>query len=124
MDFKYFRGYTNVIRMYSRSVQINGGERRLRARWTPELAQDIHSFRNIDAEAELTALLSRHISDEIDNSIILPTIRRIHSTMNIETQTVAVQPLPPPIGLLYYMDLIMRVSPPFKYGCVNIDYFY
>lgn len=39
------------------SVEVTVGERKLRAKWTPELAKDVASFHHIDAEAELTALL-------------------------------------------------------------------
>lgn len=45
-------------------------ERALRARWTPQLAMDIQSYHNIDAEAELTALLSEQIAMEIDREIL------------------------------------------------------
>jgi hypothetical protein len=38
------------------SVEVTAGERRLRATWTPELAQDLNAFQNIDAEDELTSL--------------------------------------------------------------------
>lgn len=44
--------------------------RKLRAKWTPELAQDVSAFHNIDAEAELTALLSEQIASEIDREIL------------------------------------------------------
>jgi hypothetical protein len=40
------------------SVTVSVTERKLRASWSPELAQDVSAFHNIDAEAELTALLS------------------------------------------------------------------
>ncbi len=44
--------------------------RKLRARWTPELAQDVQAYHNIDAEAELTALLSEQVGMEIDRQIL------------------------------------------------------
>ncbi len=40
--------------------------RRLKAQWTPEFAQDLNAYHSIDAEAELTSLLSEYISMEID----------------------------------------------------------
>ncbi len=40
------------------AVTVSVTERKLRASWSPELAQDVSAFHNIDAEAELTALLS------------------------------------------------------------------
>ena len=45
-------------------------ERKLRATWSPELAQDVSAFQNIDAEAELTAILSEQIAAEIDREIL------------------------------------------------------
>jgi len=44
------------------SVTVSVTERKLRASWSPELAQDVSAFHNIDAEAELTALLSEGIT--------------------------------------------------------------
>ena len=41
----------------------------IRATWTPELAQDLEAYHNIDAEAELTALLSQQITEEIGRNI-------------------------------------------------------
>lgn len=53
-----------------RKVTISVESRKLRARWTPELATDIQAYHNIDAEAELTALLSEQIAMEIDRQIL------------------------------------------------------
>lgn len=52
------------------SVTVDTEERKLRATWSPELAQDVMAFQNIDAEAELTALLSEQIAAEIDREIL------------------------------------------------------
>lgn len=52
------------------SVTVSVTERKLRATWTPELAQDVSAFHNIDAEAELTALLSEQVAAEIDREIL------------------------------------------------------
>ena len=51
-------------------VTVSVEERKLRATWSPELAQDVSAFHNIDAEAELTALLSEQIAAEIDREIL------------------------------------------------------
>lgn len=51
-------------------VQVSVKPRKLRARWSPELAQDVNAYHNIDAEAELTALLSEQIAMEIDREIL------------------------------------------------------
>lgn len=52
------------------SVSVSVEERKLRATWSPELAQDVSAFHNIDAEAELTAILSEQIAAEIDREIL------------------------------------------------------
>ena len=52
------------------SVTVSVEERKLRATWSPELAQDVAAFHNIDAEAELTAILSEQIAAEIDREIL------------------------------------------------------
>ncbi len=51
-------------------VTVSVTERKLRASWSPELAQDVSAFHNIDAEAELTALLSEQVAAEIDREIL------------------------------------------------------
>ena len=42
----------------------------MKAQWTPEFAQDLNSYYSIDAEAELTSMLSEYISQEIDLEIL------------------------------------------------------
>lgn len=51
-------------------VVVSVEERKLRATWSPELAQDVSAYHNIDAEAELTALLSQQIASEVDREIL------------------------------------------------------
>jgi major capsid protein Gp23 len=53
-----------------RSIPIVAKTRKLKAVWTPELAQDLNAYHSIDAEAELTALLSEYVSLEIDLEIL------------------------------------------------------
>ena len=43
---------------------------KLKAVWTPELAQDLNAYHSVDAEAELTSMLSEYISMEIDLEIL------------------------------------------------------
>ena len=52
------------------SVTVVTETRKMRAHWTPELAQDLEAYHSIDAEAELTALLSVEVAAEIDREII------------------------------------------------------
>lgn len=53
-----------------KGVTVSVIERKLRAQWSPELAQDVSAFHNIDAEAELTSLLSEQVAAEIDREIL------------------------------------------------------
>lgn len=52
------------------SVTVSVQERKLRATWSPELSTDVSAFHNIDAEAELTSILSEQIAAEIDRGIL------------------------------------------------------
>ena len=60
--------YKNKYNLYSYEVRAEA--RTIRATWTPEMVQDLQAFHNIDAEAELTALLTQEIANEIDREII------------------------------------------------------
>ena len=53
-----------------RSIPIVAKTRKLKAVWTPELAQDLNAYHSVDAEAELTSMLSEYISMEIDLEIL------------------------------------------------------
>ena len=53
-----------------KSIAITAKTRKLKAVWTPELAQDLNAYHAVDAEAELTAMLSEYVTMEIDLEII------------------------------------------------------
>ena len=53
-----------------KSVAIVAKTRKLKAVWSPELAQDLNAYHSVDAEAELTSMLSEYISMEIDLEIL------------------------------------------------------
>jgi hypothetical protein len=53
-----------------RSVPIVAKTRKLKAQWTPEFSQDLNAYHSIDAEAELTSMLSEYVSQEIDFEIL------------------------------------------------------
>ena len=53
-----------------KSIPIVAKTRKLKAVWTPELAQDLNAYHSVDAEAELTSMLSEYISMEIDLEIL------------------------------------------------------
>jgi hypothetical protein len=63
-EFKFFHGIT------IQTEGIQGIVRTLRAQWSPELVDDLINVHTIDAEAELTRLMSEQIAQEMDNEII------------------------------------------------------
>jgi hypothetical protein len=52
------------------SVAVTAMTRKLKAKWSPELAQDLNAYHNLDAEVELTSILSEQIALEIDQEIL------------------------------------------------------
>ncbi len=52
------------------TISITATTRKLRARWSPELAQDLNAYHSMDAEVELTSILSEQIALEIDREIL------------------------------------------------------
>ena len=58
------------INVEMKSNPIVAKTRKLKAVWTPEFAQDLNAYHSIDAEAELTSMLSEYISQEIDLEIL------------------------------------------------------
>jgi hypothetical protein len=58
------------INVQMKSQTISAKTRKLKAQWTPEFAQDLNAYHSLDAEAELTGLLSEHISLEIDLEVL------------------------------------------------------
>jgi hypothetical protein len=58
------------INVKMQSQAITAKTKKLKAVWTPEFAQDLSAYQNIDAEAELTNIMSEYISMEIDLEIL------------------------------------------------------
>jgi hypothetical protein len=52
------------------STHIQAIPKKLKAKWTPELAQDLAAYHNLDAEVEMTGIMSDHIALEIDREIL------------------------------------------------------
>lgn len=63
-----------------RSEPIVAKTRKLKAVWTPEYAQDLNAYHSVDAEAELTSMLSEYISQEIDLEILDMLIKNAQTT--------------------------------------------
>ena len=58
------------VNVQMRSEAIVAKTRKLKAVWTPEFAQDLNAYHSLDAEAELTSIMSEYISLEIDQEIL------------------------------------------------------
>jgi hypothetical protein len=77
-DFEDGKSKTNApttidipsIDVQLKSEAIVAKTRKLKAQWTPEFAQDLNAYHSIDAEAELTGILSQYISMEIDLELL------------------------------------------------------
>jgi len=52
------------------SISVTAKTKKLKAKWTPELGQDLNAYHNLDAEVELTSILSEQIALEIDREIV------------------------------------------------------
>ena len=52
------------------SIAITAVTKKLKAKWTPELGQDLNAYHNLDAEVELTSILSEQIALELDREIL------------------------------------------------------
>ena len=67
-----FEGSSNIpeIELKVDSFSITARTRKLKAQWTPELGQDLNAYHNLDAEVELTSMLSEQIGLEIDQEIL------------------------------------------------------
>ena len=52
------------------SIPIVAQTKKLKAKWSPELGQDLNAYHNLDAEVELTSILSEQIALEIDREIL------------------------------------------------------
>ena len=52
------------------SIAVTAVTKKLKAKWSPELGQDLNAYHNLDAEVELTSILSEHVALEIDQEIL------------------------------------------------------
>ena len=57
------------------SISVTAVTKKLKAKWSPELGQDLNAFHNLDAEVELTSILSEQIALEIDREIVNDLIK-------------------------------------------------
>ena len=57
------------------SISVTANTKKLKAKWSPELGQDLNAYHNLDAEVELTSILSEQIALEIDREILADLIQ-------------------------------------------------
>ena len=57
------------------SIAVTAQTKKLKAKWTPELGQDLNAYHNLDAEVELTGILSEQIALEIDRELLGELVR-------------------------------------------------
>jgi len=57
------------------SVAVTAKTKKLKVKWTPELGQDLNAYHNLDAEVELTSIMSEQIALEIDREILEDLIK-------------------------------------------------
>ncbi|OUW01670.1 MAG: hypothetical protein CBD16_05235 [Betaproteobacteria bacterium TMED156] len=57
------------------SVAVTAQTKKLKAKWSPELGQDLNAYHNLDAEVELTGILSEQIALEIDRELLGELVR-------------------------------------------------
>jgi hypothetical protein len=94
------------INISMQSQAITAKTKKLKAAWTPEFAQDLNAYQNLDAEAELTNIMSEYISLEIDLEILDMLIEDVPSS-NIEywsavNNVVATSTIAPTASLGFY----------------------
>jgi len=90
-NFKLLSGYgLPEVELNIRTVEVRNGVRRIRAQWTPEMAQDLNAYHGIDDEDEIIRLLNEEITAQIDREIIQNMMR----------------PMGVPTGQLNYMDFV------------------
>jgi hypothetical protein len=94
------------INISMQSQAITAKTKKLKAAWTPEFAQDLNAYQNLDAEAELTNIMSEYISLEIDLEILDMLIEDVPAS-NIEywsavNNVVATSTVAPTASLGFY----------------------
>ena len=57
------------------SIAVTAQTKKLKAKWSPELGQDLNAYHNLDAEVELTGILSEQIALEIDRELLNELVR-------------------------------------------------
>jgi predicted chitinase len=82
--FIFFEGIVEDTFVFNNlnTVNYRGGVRRLRVAWNREMGEDLVQYHGIDAEAELTRIMSEEIARGIDEDVIRTITRRINGGDN------------------------------------------
>jgi hypothetical protein len=110
-NFKLGRKNEYEVNLGLQSVEVRAAVRRVTAIWTPEMefvGTNIETYNNVDAERELTRMLSEEMSRMIDDEII-------QSLRGIADAIVPVQPMGEPTRRLFYFDYLYDIND-FKFG--------
>ena len=110
-NFKLGRKNEYEVNLNLRSVEVRAEVRRLRVDWTPEMefvGTNIETYYNLDAERELTRMLSEEIAREIDERLI----QRIRQIADGELSVI---PIREPMGMFSFLNS--------DYRHINLDSF-
>lgn len=71
-----FDGSDNIpeIDIKVASIPVTANDRKLKVNWTPELAQDLNAYHDLDAESELTQVMADQVALDIDNEILVDMV--------------------------------------------------
>ncbi len=53
-----------------RSMSVTANSRKLKVKWTPELAQDLNAYHTLDAESELTQIMADQVALDVDSEVL------------------------------------------------------
>jgi hypothetical protein len=72
-----FDGSDNIpeIDINIKSMAVTAQDRKLKVKWTPEVAQDLNAYHTLDAEAELTQIMADQMALDIDSEILVDIVR-------------------------------------------------
>lgn len=56
------------------SMPVTANDRKLKVKWTPELAQDLNAYHTLDAEAELTQIMADQVALDIDMEVLVDIV--------------------------------------------------
>lgn len=67
-----------------KSIPVVANDRKLKAEWTPEIAQDLNAYHTLDAEAELTQVMADTVALDIDTEIITDVVQKARESGTVK----------------------------------------